>query len=205
MLAETMHLGRIQKKKERQEYLSIIVNETERLTRLINNVLDFSKIEKNKKTYHFETINLSHVVQSAVGSMEYWMNEQGFKMVSQIEPNVITKADGDAIEQAVLNLLSNAMKYSFKQKEINLRLMTENQSIYIQVEDKGIGIPVSKQNHIFNKYYRAHVDHEQDKGGAGLGLTVLKHIVDAHQGRIELESTVNQGSTFTIILPLVSD
>lgn len=205
MFAETMHLGRIKKKNERQEYLSIIVNETERLTRLINNVLDFSKIEKNKKEYHFEPTDLSIVVQSAVSSMEYWMNEQGFKIESEIKPNVKTKADGDAIEQSVLNLLSNAMKYSFERKEINLRLWTENQSIYIQVEDKGIGIPESKQNRIFNKYYRAHVGHDQDKGGAGLGLTVLKHIVDAHQGKIELESRVNQGSTFTIILPVISN
>jgi two-component system phosphate regulon sensor histidine kinase PhoR len=205
MLAETMHLGRIQKKNERQEYLSIIVNETERLTRLINNVLDFSKIEKNKKEYQFETIDLNDVVQSAVNSMAYWMNEQGFKIESDIKLNVRTKADGDAIEQAVLNLLSNAMKYSFERKEINLRCWTENQSIYIQVADKGIGIPESKQNRIFNKYYRAHVGHEQDKGGAGLGLTVLKHIIDAHQGNIELESKDNQGSRFTIILPVISD
>ena len=205
MFAETMHLGRIKKKNERQEYLSIIVNETERLTRLINNVLDFSKIEKNKKEYHFESVDLSDVVQSAIRSMEYWMNEQGFKIESEIEANVKTKSDGDAIEQAVLNLLSNAMKYSFERKEINLRLWTENRSIYIQVADKGIGIPESKQNRIFTKYYRAHVGHEQDKGGAGLGLTVLKHIVDAHQGKIELESKVNQGSRFTIILPLVSN
>ncbi len=205
MLAETMHLGRVKKKNERQEYLSIIVNETERLTRLINNVLDFSKIEKNKKEYHFESIDLSNVVQSAVCSMQYWLNEQGFKIESQIEANIKTKADGDAIEQAVLNLLSNAMKYSFERKEINLRLWTENQSIYIQVEDKGIGIPDSRQNRIFDKYYRAHVGHEQDKGGAGLGLTVLKHIVYAHQGKIELESKVNRGSTFTIILPVNSN
>jgi two-component system phosphate regulon sensor histidine kinase PhoR len=205
MFAETMNLGRIKKKNERQEYLSIIVKETERLTRLVNNVLDFSKIEKNKKEYHFELFNLSQVVQSALSSMEYWMNEQGFKIKSYIEENIITKADGDAIEQAVLNLLSNAMKYSFKQKEINLRLWKENQSIYIQVEDKGIGIPESKQSSIFNKYYRAHVGQAQDKGGAGLGLTVLKHIVDAHKGKIELESKVNQGSTFTIILPVISN
>jgi two-component system phosphate regulon sensor histidine kinase PhoR len=97
------------------------------------------------------------------------------------------------------------MKYSFERKEINIRLWIENQSIYIQVADKGIGIPESRQNCIFNKYYRAHVGHEQDKGGAGLGLTVLKHIVDAHQGKIELESKVDQGSTFTIILPVISN
>jgi signal transduction histidine kinase len=205
MFAETMRLGRIKKKTEQQEYLSTIVNETERLTRLINNVLDFSKIEKDKKEYHLESVNLTDVVKSAVRALEYWMKEQGFKMGAEIKPNIKTKADGDAIEQAVLNLLSNAMKYSNERKEINVRLWKANQSIYIRVEDKGIGIPESIQNRIFNKYYRAHVGHEQDKGGAGLGLTVVKNIIDAHQGKIELESKVNQGSIFTIILPVLSD
>ncbi|MFC2089020.1 ATP-binding protein, partial [Calditrichota bacterium] len=205
MFAETMLLGRIKKKKEQQEYLSIIVNESARLTRLINNVLDFSKIEKNKKEYHFELINLSEVIQSAINSMAYWLEEQGFKIEVKIESDIKTKADGDAIEQAVLNLLSNAMKYSFKRKEINLEVWTENQSINIQVRDKGIGVAESQQKHIFDKYYRAHSGHQGDKGGAGLGLTVIKHIVEAHQGTIKLKSQVNRGSTFTIVLPVISN
>jgi signal transduction histidine kinase len=205
MFAETMLLGRIRKKMEQQEYLSIIVNESARLTRLINNVLDFSKIEKNKKEYQFEFINLSDVVQSAVDSMAYWLKEQGFKIEVKIEPDIKTKTDGDAIEQAVLNLLSNAMKYSFKRKEINIDLWAKNQSIYIQVRDRGIGIPEAEQKHIFDKYYRVHTAHQGDKGGAGLGLTVIKHIVEAHRGIIKLKSQVNRGSTFTITLPVVSN
>jgi len=200
-----MLLGRIKKKKEQQEYLSIIVDESERLTRLINNVLDFSKIEKNKKEYQFEFINLSDVVQSAVNSMRYWLKEQRFKIEVKIESGIKTKADGDAIEQAVLNLLSNAMKYSFKQKEIILDAWTENQSINIQVRDKGMGIAEAQKKRIFDKYYRAHSDHQGDKGGAGLGLTVIKHIVEAHQGKIKVESKVNRGSTFTIVLPIISN
>jgi len=203
MFAETMLLGRIKKKKEQQEYLSIIVDESERLTRLINNVLDFSKIEKNKKEYQFEFINLSDVVQSAVNSMTYWLKEQRFKIEVKIESGIKTKADGDAIEQAVLNLLCNAMKYSFKQKEIILDAWTENQSINIQVRDKGMGIAEAQKKRIFDKYYRAHSDHQGDKGGAGLGLTVIKHIVEAHQGKIKVESKVNRGSTFTIVLPII--
>lgn len=205
MFAETMLLGRIKKKKEQQEYLSIIVNESARLTRLINNVLDFSKIEKNKKEYFFEFINLSDVVHSAVNSMAYWLKEQGFKINVKVESEIKTKADGDAIEQAVLNLLSNAMKYSFKRKEIYLDLWSTNQSINIQVRDRGTGITEAQQKHVFDKYYRAHSGHQGDKGGAGLGLTVIKHIVDAHQGEIKLKSQVNRGSTFTIVLPVISN
>jgi len=161
----------------------------------------FAKIEKNKKEYHLELINLSNVVQSAVDAMTYWLKEQGFKTEVKIESDIKTRADGDAIEQAVLNLLSNAMKYSFKQKEIKLDLFARNQSIYIQVGDKGIGIPDKEQKHIFDKYYRVPMNHEGDKGGAGLGLTVVKHIIDAHRGTIKIKSRVNRGSTFTMILP----
>ena len=201
MFAETMRLGRVKKKGEQQEYLSIIVDESERLTRLINNVLDFSKIEQGEKQYRFESMNLSQVVEKAVNTLGYWLKAQGFHITSDIEPNIQTTGDEDAIDQAILNLLSNAMKYSADKKEIGIRLWQEDQSIYIKVEDRGIGIPESKQPFVFDKYYRAHTGHEKAKGGSGLGLTVVKHIVDAHQGRIEIKSEVNRGSTFTIILP----
>ena len=201
MFADTMRLGRIKKKGEQQEYLSIIVDESERLTRLINNVLDFSKIEQGEKQYRFEPMNLSRVVEKAVNTLGYWLKAQGFHITSDIQPEIQTTADEDAIDQAILNLLSNAMKYSTDNKKIDIRLWQEDQSIYIKVEDRGIGIPESKQPFIFDKYYRAHTGHEKAKGGSGLGLTVVKHIIEAHQGRIEIKSEVNHGSTFTIILP----
>lgn len=201
MFAETMLLGRFQKKNVQQEYLSIIVNESARLTRLINTVLDFSKIEKGKKQYYFKAINLSEVIESAVKAMEYFIKENGFELKTEIDPDIETIADADAIEQAALNLLSNAVKYSYNNKQIEIRLWEEDQSIYFQVSDRGIGIPESKQKYIFDKFYRAYSGNEKDIGGAGLGLTVVKHIVDAHQGKIELESAVGKGSTFTIVLP----
>ena len=94
------------------------------------------------------------------------------------------------------------MKYSFDRKEINLDLFVKNHSIYIQVSDKGIGIPDAEQKHIFDKYYRVQTYHQGDKGGAGLGLTVVKYIVESHQGTIYIKSQVNRGSTFTIMLPV---
>jgi len=201
MLAETMRLGRVKNKSEVQEYLSIIVNESERLTRLINTVLDFSKIEQGKKEYELEPTNLSKVVKSVISVMESPIREKGFKLRSDISPNVQAVADADALEQALLNLLSNAIKYTRERKEISVRLWTEDESIYIQVGDQGIGISESEQKRIFEKFYRAHIRHKQDTSGAGLGLTVAKHIVDAHDGMIEVQSKVGEGSTFTIILP----
>ena len=105
------------------------------------------------------------------------------------------------LQQVFLNLINNAMKYSPNRKEISVRLWQKDGFIYLEVQDKGLGIPESKQFRIFDKYYRAHAEHEKDKGGSGLGLTVVKHIVEAHGGRIELKSKVSLGSIFTIILP----
>ena len=167
----------------------------------INTVLDISKIDLGEKHYLMEPINLSNVLQKALAAFEYWMKEQGFKITVDIEPDIRITADGDAMEQAVLNLINNAMKYSDSQKEITIRLHQEENLIYIEVRDRGIGISESEMPYIFNKYYRAHLSNEKDKGGSGLGLTVVKHIVDAHNGRIEPASKVNEGSTFRIILP----
>jgi signal transduction histidine kinase len=201
MFAETMKLGRILKKNDQLEYLSVIVNETERLTRLINTVLDFSQIEQGKKQYEKSVVNISRLVKSAVRAMEYSLKEQGFKLNQRIDENMKTKVDGDAIEQAVLNLLSNAMKYSKQKKEITIQLWSNHGSIYIRVIDKGVGIPESEQKQIFEKYYRVQVEGKKGAAGAGLGLTVVKHIVKAHGGSIELESKVGEGSSFTIIIP----
>ncbi len=201
MFAETMRLGRIKKKDIQQEYLSTIVSESERLTRLINTVLDFSKIEQGEKQYHMVSVNLSSIVENALAAMNYWLKEHGFKVSTAIHPDIEIHGDGDAMEQVVLNLINNAMKYSPDHKEISVRLWQKAGFIYLEVQDKGLGIPESKQSRIFDKYYRAHTEHEQDKGGSGLGLTVINHIVEAHGGRIELKSKANMGSTFTIILP----
>lgn len=201
IFAETMRMGRIKKKSDQQEYLSIIVKESERLTRLINTVLDFSKIKQGEKQYHMEPVNLSLIVERALSAVEYWLKEQGFQTILDVEPDVQTLADSDAMEQAVLNLVSNGMKYSGERKLIMVRLSQIENLIRLEVKDRGIGIPDSKQPFIFDKYFRAHVGSKKDKGGSGLGLTVVKHIVDAHQGHIELKSKVNEGSSFTIVLP----
>jgi signal transduction histidine kinase len=201
MFAETMRLGRLKKKQDQQEYLKVIVNESERLTRLINTVLDFSKIEQGEKQYQMDETDLSDVVQRAVDAVEYWARAHQFTINTDIEPGINIKADADALEQAVLNLISNGMKYSGEVKEIDVRLRQNKERIYIDVRDKGFGIAESKQSLVFEKYYRAHGDHEKDPGGSGLGLTVVKHIVENHGGQIDLKSKVNQGSTFTIILP----
>ena len=201
MFAETMRMGRVKNKSDQKEYLSVIVSESERLTRLINTVLDFSKIEQGEKQYHMKQVNLSQIVDKALSAMEYWLKAHGFEVTADIEPNVEFMGDEDALEQAILNLISNAMKYSDDLKVITVRLYQKAGNILLEVRDRGLGIPESSQPFVFDKYYRAHSGHKRDKEGSGLGLAVVKHIVVAHQGRIELASKVNEGSIFTIVLP----
>jgi signal transduction histidine kinase/tetratricopeptide (TPR) repeat protein len=201
MFAETLQLGRTSSEAERQESLDVIVGETRRLSRLINTVLDFSKIERGQKEYRMADVNVSEVVRSALNTLKYSLEEQGFTLEAEIEPGVKAAGDADALEQAILNLMDNAVKYSHHNRWLRIGLSSLDHLVYLRVSDKGIGIPEGEQRRIFEKFYRSRAGNEGDAGGAGLGLTVVQHIVGAHGGRIDVESTVGEGSSFTIVLP----
>jgi signal transduction histidine kinase len=203
MFAETLRLGRSKSQKAQEEYLDTIVSESQRLTRLLNNVLDFSKIEEGKRSYRPEPASLSEIVQTAARAIEYSLNQQGFKLHIHIEEGLPeVRVDRDAIEQAVLNLLHNAMKYSGASRDIDLRLQKKDKHALIQVIDKGVGIDPKEKERIFEKFYRVSSEENKRLPGTGLGLTLVLHIVKAHGGRIEVKSEPNKGSTFSIYLPL---
>jgi signal transduction histidine kinase len=203
MFAETLRMGRTSGPQAQAEYLDTIVNESERLTRLLDNVLDFSKIERGERIYRRETVSLSEVVRAAARTLHYPLSNQGFKLQVEIDSSLPpVSADIDAIEQAVLNLLTNAMKYSGDSREIDLRLMRKDGDAVIQVRDHGIGIPAGEQARIFQKFYRIPTPENHQVPGTGLGLTVVDHIAKAHGGRVEVESSPGRGSTFSIFLPL---
>jgi signal transduction histidine kinase len=203
MFAETLRLGRSKDKKVQEEYLDTIVNESQRLTRLLNNVLDFSKIEQGKRTYKPENTSLYEIVQSAARAMEYPLSQHGFKLNIQTEEGLPeVQVDRDAIEQAILNLLHNAMKYSGNSREIELRLRKENRDALIQVMDWGIGIDTQEKDRIFEKFYRIPSPENERIVGTGLGLALVSHIVKEHGGSIEVESAPGKGSTFSIYLPV---
>jgi signal transduction histidine kinase/tetratricopeptide (TPR) repeat protein len=203
MFAETLGMGRGTDAPTQSEYLETIVNETERLTRLLNNVLDFSKIEQGKKTYRPEPISLAEVVQAAARAMQYPLSQQGFELRVEMENGLpAVRADADAIEQAILNLLANAMKYSGENREIELKLRRKDSQAVIQVTDRGVGIPAAEQARIFEKFYRVPSAHNRRVPGTGLGLTLVQHIARAHGGSVEVESQPGKGSTFSIHLPM---
>jgi signal transduction histidine kinase len=202
MFAETLQM-RGENSQLRSEYLETIVNETERLTRLLNNVLDFSKIERGQKHYHFEPAGLADVMNSVARTMRFPLAEQGFALHLEVAEDLpLMRIDRDAIEQAVLNLLSNAMKYSGDSRQIALRLSSRDGEALIQVMDRGLGIPPEEHALIFEKFYRARAHEHRAISGTGLGLALVSHIAAAHGGRVDVESAVGKGSTFTMRLPL---
>jgi signal transduction histidine kinase len=200
MFAETLRMGRTPPG-TRDEYLDTIVNESERLTRLLNNVLDFSRIEQERRKYRLEPHALAPIVRSAARTLRYPLEQQGFVLNVAVEDEAIAaRCDPDAIEQAILNLLGNAMKYSGDHRSIDLRLTRSGEQALIAVGDQGIGIPVAEQPRIFENFYRGANANHQCVAGTGLGLTIVQHTVQAHGGTITVQSVPGEGSTFTIRL-----
>jgi two-component sensor histidine kinase len=203
MFAETLALGRARDERVRSEYVETILNESERLARLVDNVLDFSKIEQGKKIYRIQPAMLADVVRSAARAMQYPLAQQGFTLNVSIDERVHKlPADIDAMEQAILNLLSNAMKYSGAEREIDLSLKWAGNEAVIEVTDRGVGIDPEEQPRVFEKFYRGRSAAGGMIAGTGLGLTVVQHIAEAHGGRVEVRSAAGKGSTFSIRIPV---
>ena len=204
MFAETLRLGRTPAHRT-TEYLDTIVSESERLTRLLNNVLDFPKVEQGTRAYRLTPQPLAPIVQSAARTMQYALEQDGFDLRLAIEDApLIARCDADALEQAILNLLSNAMKYSGAGRIIGLSLIARDGGAAIAVNDRGIGIPAAEQSRVFEKFYRGSGDSHQRVAGTGLGLTLVQHTVGAHGGSVAVASRTGEGSTFTILLPTIA-
>jgi signal transduction histidine kinase len=203
MFAETLAMGRSRDERTKSEYLETIVNESERLARLVDNVLDFSKIEQGKKIYRLRPTRLDEVAGSAMRALQFPLAQQGFQLHLTVQEDLPElQADPDAIQQAILNLLTNAMKYSGDAREIDLRLCARNGDAVIEVADRGLGLAPEEQKRVFEKFYRAPSHESRLIAGTGLGLTLVAHIANAHGGRVEVESALGAGSTFCLVIPI---
>jgi signal transduction histidine kinase len=203
LYAETLELGRVQAREKVDEYYRIIRKESERLTALINNILDFSRIEAGRKEYDFRETDIADLVRNTLESYRDQIEQQGFAFEEQIEPNIpIVQVDREAIARSVVNLVNNALKYSANDKFIGVKLYRANGSVKLEVIDRGIGIARNEQAKIFEKFYRAGDPLVHNTKGSGLGLSLVRHIALAHGGNIDVESTPGKGSKFTLWLPI---
>jgi len=203
LYAETLELGRLSAKEKYQEYFRIIREESERLTALINNILDFSRIEAGRKEYEFKETDLAELVHSTLESYRFQIQQNGFAFEENISPDIPpVNVDREAIARSLLNLVNNALKYSKDDKYIGVSLYRSNGSVNLEVRDHGIGIPVQEQEKIFEKFYRCGDPLVHNVKGSGLGLSLVRHIARAHGGDVLVESHPQKGSKFTIALPL---
>jgi signal transduction histidine kinase len=205
LYAETLELGRITTPEKKQQYYRIIRKESERLTALINNILDFSRIEAGRKEYEFRNTDIAELVRNTLESYRYQIEQQGFAFEESIDSNLpAVPVDREAIARALVNLVNNALKYSSEEKFLGVKLYRENSVVKLEVADHGIGIARRDLSKIFEKFYRAGDPLVHNTKGSGLGLSLVRHITHAHGGEIAVESVPGKGSKFTLSLPLAS-
>ena len=206
MFSEMLKDDRIPEEEKKQEYYSIIAGESECLTHLANNILDFYRIEGSRKKYEFKDEDIVRIVTEIVERFRTYIADKSRNISLNIEDSIpMVHIDRDAISQGLMNLLSNADKYSQTDKEIKVRLYQgtgdrRQGAVVLEVIDHGIGIPQKEQKKIFKKFYRTSQKSVKDTEGTGLGLMLVKYIAEAHKGRVEVESEVGKGSKFSIIL-----
>jgi signal transduction histidine kinase len=185
-----------------QEYLEIIEGESDRLKRLINNVLDFAKIESGKRTYEMSMVDFNHISHEVLKMMQYQFKMSKIDLINKIDADAIfITADKDAVEEAMMNILSNAIKYSEQNTSVSVSTFKRNSYVCFEVVDEGIGISETDLKDIFNPFFRTKNNDIIKAEGTGLGLSIVKHIVDGHDGKIEVESKPGKGSKFTLIFP----
>jgi signal transduction histidine kinase len=203
LFSEILELGRVKNEEKRTEYYRIIRHESRRLNKTIDNILDFSRIEAGRKKYELVHGDMAEVIDSVLSTHRYQIMNFGFDVQTDIQrdlPPVLI--DREAMTQAISNLLDNAIKYSGKVKQLSISAKTLGSDLSIEIADQGIGIPRVEQAKIFEKFYRVGNGLVHDVKGSGLGLALVQHIIEAHNGTISVESDVGKGSRFTILLPL---
>jgi signal transduction histidine kinase len=205
LFAEMLRENRQTDMRKQQKYLSLMVSETQRLTRLINNVLDFSKMGQGKKQYYREETDIIPLCREIIEGQRLRLEQAGFNLFFVApDEKVFVYIDAEAIKQTLINLLSNAEKYSDNVKEIEVKIDKTESMVSITIKDRGIGIPSGEAKKIFKEFYRVDDTLTSRVRGSGLGLTISKKILHDHNGEVRYFPREGGGSIFQIILPLSS-
>jgi signal transduction histidine kinase len=201
VLIDTLAEGRCRSEGQVQDYYRLIASENQRLTRLIDNFLTFSRMERNKRSFELRTLGPAEVVQTAVECVGERFSSPDCQLDVEISPDLpALRGDRDALVTVLLNLLDNAYKYSERPKRVRLRAFAEDGQICLEVRDNGIGLSRRAQRRVFDRFYQVDQTLTRKAGGCGLGLSIVKFIVDAHGGTVSVDSEPGQGSTFTVRL-----
>jgi signal transduction histidine kinase len=202
-LAVMLKTKRVPSEARRQRYYDVLVEQSERLSLLIDNILDFTKMEEGKEKFGFEIIDIGELLREIVATIQDRVRHEGFIIQTKIsDPLPSIKVDRRSLSQAINNLIDNAIKYSSKVKQVYVHAFTEKHHLIIAIQDFGIGIKKEETNKVFERFYRGGDELTRKVKGSGLGLTLVKQIVEAHHGTIQVESESERGSTFSIKLPL---
>jgi signal transduction histidine kinase len=201
LMAENLEHGKVPEPAGQNAYFHFIAQECQRLSSLIENILDFSRIEEGRKQYEIEPVDLTALTRQTVRLMETRAADRGVRLESVLPEKIVSvDADGKALQQALVNLVDNAIKHSPKGAAVRIGLESDADSLRLWVEDRGEGIPPEEQAIIFERFYRRGSELRRETQGVGIGLSIVKHIVEAHGGTIRVRSAVGQGSRFTIEL-----
>jgi two-component system phosphate regulon sensor histidine kinase PhoR len=201
MYAETLLMKRVKNSEKADEYLHVIVSETGRLSTIVNRILSFSKMERDKREYNFTDFDINELINEITGNFQAHFTKNNIDCTFIGNEELIIRADKDSIAEAIINLLDNAVKYSKPENpKIEIRTGSVNGKVYIDVKDNGIGISPKHQKLIFDKFYRVTQGNLAHKAkGSGLGLNIVWQIIKRHNAKIEVKSEPDKGSTFSLI------
>jgi two-component system sensor histidine kinase VicK len=186
-----------------KNFLKVIVNESDRMTKIVQDLLTLSRFDSGKADLHFEKFSFSLSVKNVFDAMLMEAKKSGLEMSLEIGENLPDiLGDRSRIEQVLLNIISNAVRYTPEGGRISVRAGREDDTVWMEVADTGIGIPPEDLPRIFDRFYRVDKARSRASGGTGLGLSIAKDIVVRHSGNISVESTVGKGTTMTVKLPI---
>lgn len=201
MFGELLMTGRVASEEKQKQYLSIIVRESERLTALIENVLDFARVERGKAAYDFATADIGGVVARAVDACRYRAETEGMRIETALA-SVEAVVDERALQLAVINLVENAIKYAPGTDAVRVEVQNGGDEVHVRVIDRGPGIDPDDRGRIFERFYRGKRASERQVRGSGIGLSLVQHVVTAHGGSVTVEETHGGGSTFVVRIPV---